>query len=177
MAADKRSWICPELPSRCTWRLGTPTSESPHSHPAHIKAPRILPNILGKIRDTPLVRLNKIPKAFGLKCEILAKCEFFNAGGSVKDRIALRMVEDAERANWTCLWLELAQIIAVVPVGSVMGGSEDKNENKVSIEVEGIGSDFLPSVLDRSKKKNRKKVEQHFYPNLTKPPGGGANST
>jgi cystathionine beta-synthase len=34
-----------------------------------------------------------------LECEILAKCEYFNAGGSVKDRIALRMVEDAERSG------------------------------------------------------------------------------
>lgn len=36
---------------------------------------------------TPQVRLNKIPQSLGLKCEVLAKCEFFNAGGSVKDRI------------------------------------------------------------------------------------------
>ncbi|XP_078788993.1 cystathionine beta-synthase-like [Oryzias latipes] len=46
-----------------------------------------------------MVRINKIPKDFGLKCELLAKCEFFNAGGSVKDRISLRMVEDGERAG------------------------------------------------------------------------------
>lgn len=32
-------------------------------------------------------------------CLLVAKCEFFNAGGSVKDRISLRMVEDAERAG------------------------------------------------------------------------------
>ena len=36
---------------------------------------------------TPLVRLNRIPQEEGLECEIMAKCEFFNAGGSVKDRI------------------------------------------------------------------------------------------
>ncbi|XP_035531815.1 cystathionine beta-synthase b [Morone saxatilis] len=99
VSADQRNWIRPDLPSRCTWRLGAPLSESPHSHPARTKASSILPNILGKIGHTPLVRLNKIPKEFGLKCDILAKCEFFNAGGSVKDRIALRMVEDAERAG------------------------------------------------------------------------------
>ncbi|KAF3694741.1 Cystathionine beta-synthase [Channa argus] len=97
--ADQLNWTRPDLPSRCTWRLGVPISESPHSHPQRTKAPRILPDILEKIGHTPLVRLNKIPKEFGLKCEILAKCEFFNAGGSVKDRIALRMVEDAERAG------------------------------------------------------------------------------
>ncbi|RXM32932.1 Cystathionine beta-synthase [Acipenser ruthenus] len=56
-----------------------------------------MPNILKKVGDTPLVKINKIGKHFGLKCEMLAKCEFFNAGGSVKDRISLRMVEDAER--------------------------------------------------------------------------------
>ncbi|XP_075029468.1 cystathionine beta-synthase-like isoform X4 [Calonectris borealis] len=46
-----------------------------------------------------MVRVNKIGKSYGLKCELLAKCEYFNAGGSVKDRISLRMVEDAERAG------------------------------------------------------------------------------
>uniref|UniRef100_A0A8D1MBY8 Cystathionine beta-synthase n=1 Tax=Sus scrofa TaxID=9823 RepID=A0A8D1MBY8_PIG len=63
------------------------------------KSPQILPDILKKIGDTPMVRINKIGRRFGLKCELLAKCEFFNAGGSVKDRISLRMVEDAERAG------------------------------------------------------------------------------
>ncbi|XP_028249430.1 cystathionine beta-synthase-like [Parambassis ranga] len=96
---DESDWIRPDLPSRCSWRLGAAISQSPHSHPERTKPPPILPNILGKIGHTPLVRLNNIPKEFGLKCDILAKCEFFNAGGSVKDRIALRMVEDAERAG------------------------------------------------------------------------------
>ena len=50
--------------------------------------------VLDAIGDTPLVRLNRV--ASHLPCQVLAKCEFFNAGGSVKDRIALRMVLDAE---------------------------------------------------------------------------------
>ncbi|XP_030642085.1 cystathionine beta-synthase b [Chanos chanos] len=95
----ERKWIRPDLPSRCTWKLGGPNAESPHNHFQRTKAPSILPNVLRRIGDTPLVRINKISKAFGLKCELLAKCEFFNAGGSVKDRISLRMVEDAERAG------------------------------------------------------------------------------
>ncbi|KAL0183848.1 hypothetical protein M9458_019544, partial [Cirrhinus mrigala] len=37
------------------------------------KAPSILPNILSWIGETPLVRINKIPKAFGLRCEL---CEY-----------------------------------------------------------------------------------------------------
>lgn len=38
--------------------------------PHRAVAPTILPNILHRIGDTPLVRINKIPKVFGLKCEI-----------------------------------------------------------------------------------------------------------
>lgn len=44
-----------------------------------------------------MIRLNKIPKEFGLKCEVLVKCEFANVGGSLKDRIGVRMVLDAEK--------------------------------------------------------------------------------
>jgi cystathionine beta-synthase len=53
--------------------------------------------ILENIGHTPLVRLNRIPNSVGIKAAVYAKCEFFNAGGSVKDRIALRMVEAAEK--------------------------------------------------------------------------------
>ncbi|CAE7939645.1 cysB, partial [Symbiodinium sp. KB8] len=52
---------------------------------------------LEAIGETPLIRINRIAKEEGLKCELVAKCEFFNAGGSVKDRIGKRMIEDAER--------------------------------------------------------------------------------
>ncbi|KAI1803048.1 cystathionine beta-synthase [Daldinia bambusicola] len=51
------------------------------------------------IGNTPLVRLNKIPQSFGIESEVYAKVELFNAGGSVKDRIALRMIEEAERTG------------------------------------------------------------------------------
>jgi cystathionine beta-synthase len=51
------------------------------------------------IGNTPLVRLNKIPQSLGIEAEIYAKVELFNAGGSVKDRIALRMIEEAERSG------------------------------------------------------------------------------
>ncbi|HQH57170.1 MAG TPA: cysteine synthase A, partial [Candidatus Marinimicrobia bacterium] len=55
----------------------------------------IHPNILTTIGKTPLVRINKLTE--GTSAEILAKIEFFNPGASVKDRIALNMVEDAEQ--------------------------------------------------------------------------------
>uniref|UniRef100_F1KY30 Cystathionine beta-synthase n=1 Tax=Ascaris suum TaxID=6253 RepID=F1KY30_ASCSU len=59
--------------------------------------PMLLNTVLEAIGNTPLVRLNKIPHSAGVKCKVYAKCEFLNAGGSVKDRIALRMVELAEQ--------------------------------------------------------------------------------
>ncbi|KAF9347978.1 hypothetical protein BGX26_000567 [Mortierella sp. AD094] len=68
-----------------------------HRHEEHHAEPPILNDILEHIGNTPLVRINKIAKSEGLQCELLAKCEFFNAGGSVKDRIGKRMVEEAER--------------------------------------------------------------------------------
>jgi cystathionine beta-synthase len=52
-------------------------------------------NILQTIGNTPLVRLGRM--AEGLKPSIYAKCEFLNPGGSVKDRIGVAMIEDAER--------------------------------------------------------------------------------
>merc|ERR1712186_73261 len=58
-----------------------------------------MPSVLYNIGNTPLIRINKITKTEGLECDMLAKCEFFNAGGSVKDRIGLRMVEDAEASG------------------------------------------------------------------------------
>jgi cystathionine beta-synthase len=91
-------WNLPNVPSKCTWHQSKSPTESPHFKvPYPREKPKILPNILYHIGETPLVRLNRIGKAEGLKCELLAKCEFFNAGGSVKDRIGLRMIEDAER--------------------------------------------------------------------------------
>jgi len=51
-------------------------------------------SVLGTIGNTPLVRLNEIVSDF--PCTVLAKVEFFNPGGSVKDRIGLSMIEDAE---------------------------------------------------------------------------------
>jgi cystathionine beta-synthase len=54
-------------------------------------------SILEAIGNTPLVRLRTIGHSTG--CEILVKCEHLNAGGSVKDRIGRRMIEEAERAG------------------------------------------------------------------------------
>ena len=49
------------------------------------------------IGNTPLLELNKYSQAKGITSPIIAKVEYFNPGGSVKDRIALAMIEDAEK--------------------------------------------------------------------------------
>jgi len=53
--------------------------------------------VLDTIGSTPLVRINRM--ATGASAEVVAKLESFNPGGSVKDRIALSMIEDAERTG------------------------------------------------------------------------------
>ena len=55
---------------------------------------KIAANILEKIGGTPLVKINKMNDS---KADVLAKVEFFNPGGSVKDRVGAAMVEDAEK--------------------------------------------------------------------------------
>lgn len=94
---SERKWARPDRPSKCTYELGDDITKSPHHHVNKQVPPKILPNVLYRIGDTPLIKINKIAQSDGLECDILAKCEFFNAGGSVKDRIGLRMVEEAER--------------------------------------------------------------------------------
>lgn len=61
--------------------------------------PVVMSSILQQIGNTPLVRLNKLPQSLGIEATVYAKVELFNAGGSVKDRIALRMIEEAERSG------------------------------------------------------------------------------
>jgi cystathionine beta-synthase len=56
----------------------------------------IADTILDTIGHTPLVRLNRIPKGL-VKADVLAKIETFNPGNSIKDRMAVKMIEDAER--------------------------------------------------------------------------------
>eukprot|EP00397_Hematodinium_sp_SG-2012_P052826 GEMP01062697.1.p1 GENE.GEMP01062697.1~~GEMP01062697.1.p1 ORF type:complete len:420 (-),score=87.46 GEMP01062697.1:45-1304(-) len=61
------------------------------------KRPLICDSALDLVGNTPMVRVTRLAESLDLQNEILAKCEFFSAGGSIKDRIALRMIEDAEK--------------------------------------------------------------------------------
>jgi len=55
----------------------------------------IYPNILEVIGRTPVVKINHLAKH--LACDVYAKCEFLNPGGSVKDRIGFEMIKHAEQ--------------------------------------------------------------------------------
>ncbi|MEQ1910269.1 MAG: pyridoxal-phosphate dependent enzyme [Vicinamibacterales bacterium] len=59
---------------------------------------KICDSILDAIGDTPMVRINTITRGL-VRATVLAKVETFNPGNSIKDRMALRMIEDAERAG------------------------------------------------------------------------------
>jgi cystathionine beta-synthase len=59
---------------------------------------KICDNILDAVGDTPMVRLNSITRG-AIKAAVFAKLETFNPGNSIKDRMAVKMIEDAERAG------------------------------------------------------------------------------
>ncbi|KAL1753113.1 tryptophan synthase beta subunit-like PLP-dependent enzyme [Schizophyllum commune] len=63
--------------------------------PIELRSEEILSGVAGLIGNTPLIRINSLSDALGV--DILGKAEFLNVGGSVKDRVALRMIDDAER--------------------------------------------------------------------------------
>ncbi|KAI5643067.1 pyridoxal-phosphate dependent enzyme domain-containing protein [Phthorimaea operculella] len=71
----------------------------PHVYKDLLRRPKTFPDILEVISNTPLVKLNRIPHDEGVSCDMYAKCEFLNPGGSVKDRIAYRMVLEAEQTG------------------------------------------------------------------------------
>ena len=57
----------------------------------------IYSTILQTIGKTPVVKINRV--GADLDCELYAKCEFFNPGGSIKDRIGYEMVKQAEKSG------------------------------------------------------------------------------
>ena len=90
---------------------------------------KTLTDLIGR---TPLLELSNYEKAHGLEAQIVAKLEYFNPAGSVKDRIAKAMVEDAEAKGL----LKEGSVIIGKPCtcgifntrrcASLMGGTEDK---------------------------------------------------
>jgi len=95
--------------AKCKFHLGT-KEKSPHKHEQGVAercvgpVSNIYDTILEHVGMTPMVRINHVgyeqsADVAPIECEIVAKCEFFNAGGSVKDRIGKRMVMDAEASG------------------------------------------------------------------------------
>ena len=82
----------------CTYNVRegiTDSSNCPHTLETRDFSKKIKDDITDCVGNTPLVRINNITKDENIKCELLAKCEFLNPGGSVKDRIGRRMIVDA----------------------------------------------------------------------------------
>merc|ERR1719265_2452553 len=78
----------------------SPNPPAGYTTPARQQRPtKIANNALELVGNTPMIRLDRLRKVLGVKPTLLGKCEYFSAGGSVKDRIALRMIEEAERAG------------------------------------------------------------------------------
>src|SRR5271169_4426230 len=112
-------------------------------------------NVLPHIGHTPLISLSKIAQEENLECTLLAKCEFFSAGGSVKDRIALRMIEAAERSGrihpgkTTIIeptsgntGIGLALVAAVKGYRTIITLPEKMSQEKVSV-LKALGSEIV----------------------------------
>jgi cystathionine beta-synthase len=85
--------LTPELDSYLS-----PKPPAGYTTPPRKQRPTKLANsVLDLVGNTPMVRLDRLRKVLNIEADIYGKCEYFSAGGSVKDRIALRMIEDGER--------------------------------------------------------------------------------
>src|SRR5438477_369057 len=130
-------------------------------------AVQVLGSILEAVGHTPLVRLQRITA--GLRPTILAKVETINPGGSVKDRIGLKMIEDAERRGLLRPGGAIDVLVGGLGTGGTMtGAGRYLREKKPSLtlvgadpegslysgdtikpyKVEGIGEDFIPGTID-----------------------------
>jgi cystathionine beta-synthase len=98
--------------------------------------------VLGTIGNTPLVRINEIAK--DLPCTVLGKVEFFNPGGSVKDRIGVSMIEDAEERG------------LIEPGGTIIEGTSGNTGAGLAIAAIAKGYRCIFTTTD---KQSREKVD------------------
>jgi len=76
----------------------SPNPPAGYVKPARQERPTKIANTaLELVGNTPMIKLDRIRKVYDVEPTLYGKCEYFSAGGSVKDRIALRMIEDGER--------------------------------------------------------------------------------
>ncbi|PSR54635.1 cystathionine beta-synthase [Adhaeribacter arboris] len=97
-----------------------------------------LNHISEAIGKTPLVKLNKVTD--GLKATILAKVEYFNPGNSVKDRMALKMIEDAEKAG------------ILQPGGTIIEGTSGNTGMGLAIAATARGYKCIFTLTDKQSK-------------------------
>ncbi len=95
-------------------------------------------NILETIGNTPLVKLNNITK--DLPCTVLAKVEYFNPGHSCKDRMALKMVEDAEKDG------------RLVPGGTIIEGTSGNTGMGLALAAIIKGYKLICVITDKQSK-------------------------
>jgi cystathionine beta-synthase len=95
-------------------------------------------SIIETIGNTPLVKLNKVVK--GLKGTILAKVEYFNPGNSVKDRIALSMIEDAEQRG------------LIKPGGTIIEGTSGNTGMGLALAAVAKGYKCIFTMADKQSK-------------------------
>ena len=129
---------------------------------------KVSKNVLELIGTTPLIRLNKIVDRDS--ADILAKVEFFNPGGSVKDRIALAMIEDAEKRglleNKTVVeptsgntGIGLAMVCAVKGYKCILTMPESMSPERVKI-LKSFGAEVILTPASEGMKGAIKKAEK-----------------
>ncbi|GAB3983943.1 pyridoxal-phosphate dependent enzyme [Spirosoma terrae] len=95
-------------------------------------------SIIDTIGNTPLVKLNKVTK--GIRGTVLAKVEYFNPGNSVKDRIAIRMIEDAEARG------------ILKPGGTIIEGTSGNTGMGLALAAIGKGYKCIFTMADKQSK-------------------------
>ncbi|OIN57232.1 cystathionine beta-synthase [Arsenicibacter rosenii] len=95
-------------------------------------------SIVDTIGNTPLVKLNKVTR--GIQGTILAKVEYFNPGNSVKDRIAIRMIEDAEARG------------IIKPGGTIIEGTSGNTGMGLALAAIGKGYKCIFTMADKQSK-------------------------
>lgn len=95
-------------------------------------------SIIDTIGNTPLVKLNKVTR--GIQGTILAKVEYFNPGNSVKDRIAIRMIEDAEARG------------IIKPGGTIIEGTSGNTGMGLALAAIGKGYKCIFTMADKQSK-------------------------
>ncbi len=141
-------------------------------------------NILETIGNTPLVRLNKVTKS--VPCTVLAKVETFNPGHSIKDRMAVKMIEDAEKdgrlkpggtiiegtSGNTGMGLALAAIVKGYRLICTMPDKQSKEKMdilramgaEVVVTPTNVSADDPRSYYSVARRLN-KEIPNSFYPN------------